>query len=125
MRFLIADDSDTSLHLLEQMLEELGHEVVGTARDGLEALEQYEALHPDAVIMDLIMPRMNGQEAMREILRIDPRAEIVIASTMRSPKSALDCQREGARFFLYKPYDLDHIRNVVGKLLPARENGEP
>lgn len=122
MQFLIVDDSETSLNQLSRIVTDLGHEVVGIARDGQAAVRQYEALHPDVVILDLIMPRMNGREALRKIRSRDPQAKVVIASSMRSPRSALECQREGAAFFLYKPLDEEDLRNVIRKLQPKIDN---
>jgi two-component system chemotaxis response regulator CheY len=116
MQVLIVDDSELRLSQLRQILEESGHVVIGMARDGAEALEQYRALRPDIVIMDLIMPRMNGLDALRAILRRDPAANVVIASSMRSPESALECQRNGARFYLHKPYDAQLVKSVVNRL---------
>ena len=118
MLFLIVDDSEKSLDFMRRVITEMGHQVVGTARDGLSAVQQYQSLHPDVVIMDLIMPRMNGREALREIRRMDSHAKIVMASATRSPQSALDCQRDGASFFLYKPFDTAEMRNVINKLDP-------
>lgn len=116
MRLLIVDDSEIRLQQLRQIVTEIGHEVIGMAKDGQEAVERFRSLHPDAVIMDLIMPRMNGLDALREILAVDPDANVVIASSMRSPESALECERNGARFYLHKPFDPEMVRSVVAKL---------
>lgn len=115
-RVLIVDDSDVRLRQLRQILRDAGHEVVGSARDGLEAIERYRELRPQVVIMDLIMPRMNGLDALRGILEIDPDADVVIASSMRSPESALECRRCGARFYLHKPFEPDVVRQIVARL---------
>lgn len=122
MRLLIVDDSEIRLQQLRQIVTEIGHEVIGMAKDGQEAVERFRSLHPDAVIMDLIMPRMNGLDALREILAVDPDANVVIASSMRSPESALECERNGARFYLHKPFDPEMVRSVVAKLA-AQLNG--
>ena len=114
---------DNPMTALISFPQVLGHEVVGTARDGQAGVQQYEALHPDVVILDLIMPRMNGREALREIRSRDPQATVVIASSMRSPRSALDCERDGAAFFLYKPLDEGDMRNVIRKLQPKLDSG--
>ena len=123
MQLLIVDDSEVRLQQLRQIVTEIGHEVIGMAKDGQEAVERFRSLHPDAVIMDLIMPRMNGLDALREILAVDPDANVVIASSMRSPESALECERNGARFYLHKPFDPEVVRSVVAKLA-AQLNGK-
>jgi two-component system chemotaxis response regulator CheY len=59
---------------------------------------------------------MNGLDALREILTHDPDARVVIASSMRSPESALEAQRHGARFYLHKPYDAKVVQSVLARL---------
>ncbi len=120
MLFLIVDDSQEPLRLLRQIITDMGHQVAGVARDGQEAVAQFDHLHPDVVVMDVIMPRMNGLEALELIMQSDPRARVVMASSMRSPETALVSQRRGARFFLYKPFREANLRNVIAKL--ARES---
>jgi two-component system chemotaxis response regulator CheY len=117
MNFLIVDDSETRLAQLRKILTDMGQDVAGIAHDGAEAIERFETLRPDAVIMDLIMPRMNGLDALRAMLHIDPGAIVVMASSMRSPESALECERNGARFYLHKPYEPAVVRSVVEKLV--------
>lgn len=128
MRVLIVDDSDLRLIQLRALIEQSGHEVVEMARDGAEAVERFRELRPDLVIMDLIMPRMNGLDALRGILDMDPQARVVIASSMRSPESALEAQRNGARFYLHKPYDAKVVQSVLARLaaeLNGRAEGTP
>jgi len=122
MNILIVDDSDTRLAQLRKILTDMEQDVVGAAHDGGEAVQRYRELRPDAVIMDLIMPRMNGLDALREILRFDPDAVVVMASSMRSPESALECRRNGARYYLHKPFEPAVVRAVVEKLA-AEMNG--
>lgn len=121
MEVLIVDDSEANLETLQRIITGMGHHIAGTARDGQEALNQFDSLHPDVVVMDLIMPRMNGLDALRAIRRRDPDARVVMASSMRSPQNVLECQRDGARYFLHKPFDSAYVRNVINKL--AREMG--
>ena len=67
MRVLIVDDEEDVRVLLEAQLERYGYEVAGAASDGVEALEMAEQLKPDAIILDLLMPRMNGFEAIPKL----------------------------------------------------------
>jgi two-component system chemotaxis response regulator CheY len=120
MRFLIVDDASEPLQYLRQLLASLGHQVVGEARDGQTAVEAFVQLRPDAVLMDVIMPRMNGLEALDAIRHIDPAATVVLFSSMRSPATALESERRGARFFLNKPFDQHLLETVVRRLASGR-----
>lgn len=116
MRFLIVDDSDTPLQFLKRVLTGMGHEVAGTARNGLEAVEAYHALCPDVVIMDVIMPRQNGLEACRRIFQADPGARVVMSSSLNSCRTALEAERLGACYWLSKPYSEARLRTVIARL---------
>lgn len=113
MRFLIVDDAETPLKCLQRMLGDLGHEVTGIARDGVDAVRAYRQLRPDVVILDVIMPRMNGLDALRAIRAEDPDASVIMASSLRSCQTALEAERLGALYCLAKPYDECRLRKVV------------
>ena len=116
MRFLIVDDADVPLKTLQAMLCAQGHEVVGTARNGLDAVADYERLRPDVVIMDVIMPRMNGLDALRTIRAAHPDAVVVMASSLRSCQTALEAERLGALYCLAKPYEECCLRKVLDEI---------
>jgi two-component system chemotaxis response regulator CheY len=77
MRVLIVDDDEDIRVLLRNQLERAGYEVAGEAADGGEAIELCEAIEPDAVILDLLMPRVNGFEAIPRLVTKHPRVRIV------------------------------------------------
>lgn len=122
MRFLIVDDAEAPLKYLERFLEEAGHEVAGRARNGVEAVEAFERLRPDVVILDVIMPRMNGLDALRAIHGIDPQAAVIMSSSLQSCQTALEAERLGARYCLSKPFEAPRLRKVVECI--ARELGK-
>jgi len=123
MRFLIVDDADVPLKAIQRMLCALGHEVVGTAHNGADAVEAYGRLHPDVVIMDVIMPRMNGLDALRTIRAAHPGAIVVMASSLQSCQTALEAERLGALYCLAKPYDECRLHNVLEQI--ARHSQGP
>ncbi len=116
MNVLIVDDSEASLQYLRRVVVACGHTVVGEARDGDGAVRQYQALRPDVVVMDLIMPTMNGLEALREIRGEDPAARVVLASSARSSDAALEAEQLGARYFLYKPIEQEKLAHALDVL---------
>src|SRR5579863_3333948 len=120
MRFLIVDDSDASRKHLRQVIVEMGHEVVGEGRDGEEAVVLYSSLRPDAVVMDVIMPKLNGIEALQAIRATDPGASVIMTCSLRSCETAFTSQRCGAMYFLTKPFQDAALRNVICKLASNR-----
>lgn len=116
MKVLIVDDSEAPLKYLEKLVAELGHEVVGVARNGEEAVAVFRKTHPDAVFMDMIMPRMNGLEALQAIRTDDPQARVVMTCSLKSCEMAFASEDQGARYFLTKPFEEDCLRKILSKL---------
>jgi len=125
MRFLIVDDSDGSLKQLRQVIADMGHTVVGEGHDGEQAVAMYSALRPDAVIMDVIMPKLNGIEALQAIRNLDPHALVVMTCSLRSCETAFQSERCGAIYFLNKPLQDTALRNIIRKLASHREPTPP
>ncbi|MGE4219399.1 MAG: chemotaxis-specific protein-glutamate methyltransferase CheB [Alphaproteobacteria bacterium] len=110
IRILVAEDSPVQRELLIFLLEEDGaFSVVGTAKDGVEAVEMTAQLNPDIVLMDYHMPRMNGAEATRAIMSATPVPIVVTSATIVSEDVAMtfDTLRNGALSMVVKPVDLD------------------
>lgn len=110
---LVVDDAIFMRTTIKRMLENHQFEVVGEASNGLEAVEQYKTLLPDVVTMDITMPRMNGIEAVKEIIAEFPEAKIVMVTALGQQKLIVDALEFGAKDFITKPFDLDQIVNVL------------
>lgn len=126
LQVLVVDDSALMRRLISDLLtSDPGIEVVGTARDGQEAVEKVMALRPDVVTMDVEMPRMNGLEALSEIMRRFP-VPVVMLTGLRDADVALEAMERGAVDFLLKPsgtisVDLFKIRDeLIRKVKLAR-----
>ena len=102
---LLCDDSRALRMLTARQLAECGFEVVGEAENGLVAVDQYQALRPDVVLLDLVMPHQDGKQALRRILEIDPAARVVILSSLGARNDIEECLRAGAKSYLQKPID--------------------
>ena len=76
-RILVADDASFMRQMIREIIEPEGFEVVGEATNGIEAVEQYQRLHPDIVTMDIVMPKRSGIDAVRGILEKSPGARVV------------------------------------------------
>jgi two-component system chemotaxis response regulator CheY len=110
---LIVDDSKFMRKVLCGMLEKHGYEVVGEAANGAEALEQYQALEPDLVTMDINMPDVAGLEAVRNILAVDPGATIVMITSIGTKDRVLEVIEAGAKNYLLKPFQEEDLLRVL------------
>ena len=116
-RVLIVDDALFMRSMLRDILAGTQrYEVVGEAGDGREAIEKYETLHPDIVTMDIVMPEMDGIEAIRQILRKDPRATIVVCSALGQEALVIESIGAGARDFIVKPITPEKVIKVLDKI---------
>jgi len=115
---LIADDSPTEIYALKKILEKHQHQII-TAEDGQEAVELTQAKQPDLILMDVVMPRLNGFQATRflskEVSTHD--IPIVIISSKNQESDKLWGLRQGARGYLSKPINEQLLIAEVNKLL--------
>ncbi|WP_374013433.1 response regulator [Pseudoxanthomonas koreensis] len=114
---LLCDDSRALRMLAAGQLEEAGFQVVGEAGNGLEAVGQYQALKPDLVLLDLVMPECDGRQALARILEADPNARVVILSSLGAQSDIEECLRLGARSYLQKPIDPEAMERVLHQVL--------
>jgi DNA-binding NarL/FixJ family response regulator len=106
IRILIADDHTLMRQGLRQLCEELGHfMVVAEAENGAKAVSLVPSTHPDVILMDIVMPDMNGVEAIRRIIHDAPPSRIIALTMYREEKFMLDAIRAGARGYLLKTVD--------------------
>lgn len=115
-RILIVDDAAFMRMMLKNILTEAGHEVVGEAANGADAVDQYNILHPDIVTMDITMPTMDGLQALHAINEQHPSAKILMCTAMGQQEMVINAIKSGARDFIVKPFDAVRIREAVAKL---------
>ncbi len=114
---LIVDDAKFMRMVLRRILTSQGHTVVGEATNGEEAVEMYAKLRPDVVTMDIVMPKLNGIEAVRRIMQFDPNAKIIMVTALGQETFVLDAIKAGAREFIIKPFRNEEIIKVVAKTI--------
>lgn len=102
MRILIVDDSRSIQKSVAWKIQKIGHEVVGVGADGFEGLKLYQELKPDILLLDVTMPNMDGRECLKEILAVDPSANVVMLSAIGNPEVVNECIRIGAIAFIDK-----------------------
>jgi len=110
---LLCDDSRALRMLAAGQLEEAGFRVAGEAGNGLDAFAQYQALKPDLVLLDLVMPECDGRQALARILEADPKARVVILSSLGAQSDIEECLRLGALSYLQKPIDPEAMERVL------------
>ena len=104
---MTVDDSAAILTIIAAYLEDSEFNVVASERDGRRAVEQFEEIRPDVVLLDLIMPGQSGVETLSQILAIDPDACVVMISSLGTEDAVHECLATGARSFLQKPFTRD------------------
>ncbi len=116
-RVLLVDDTTFMRRMLREILSQGGYEVAAEARNGLEAVEQYRQAKPDLVVMDITMPEMDGIAAVREILRQDGAARIIMCSALGQDEPIVEALEAGARDFVLKPFLPEKVLEAVRKVL--------
>lgn len=116
-RILIVDDSEVARKALRNMINSLGHTVVGEASNGTEAFHEYDLLKPDLVTMDLTMGGSDGAEATSKIIDAFPEARIIVISAQKERQVILDALDRGARHFIFKPVSAEKISIVLNNVI--------
>jgi two-component system chemotaxis response regulator CheY len=116
-RVLVCDDAIFMRTMIGDILTSAGYEVVGEAETGLQAIERYKELRPDLVTMDIVMPDMGGIEAVREIVRADPNAKILMCSAMGQQALVVEAIQAGAKDFVVKPFQPSRVLEAVQRVL--------
>ena len=116
-RVLIADDASFMRQMIREIIEPEGYEVVAEATDGMEAVEQYESLHPDLVTMDIVMPKRSGIDAVKGIIEQSPDACVVMCSALGQETLVMEALQAGAKDFIVKPFKPDNVISTLKKVL--------
>ena len=116
-RILIADDASFMRQMIREIIEPEGHEVVGEATNGIEAVELYQELQPDLVTMDIVMPKRSGIDAVKIILAENPTACVVMCSALGQEALVVEAVETGAKDFIVKPFKEDQVLEIVRRIL--------
>jgi two-component system, chemotaxis family, chemotaxis protein CheY len=116
-RVLVVDDAAFMRKMVSDALAKGGHEVVGEAANGLEAVARYQELRPEVTTLDITMPEKDGLAALKEIIALDPAARVVMCSALGQESKVLEAVKSGAKDFVVKPFQPDRVIDAVGKAL--------
>ena len=115
-RILICDDAEFMRMTIRDALESAGHQIVGEAKDGTDAVEKYKKLKPDIVTMDLLM-KIPGQGAIKEITAHDPKAKIIVISVLNDQEGeVIEAVRFGASGLVTKPIKRETLISEVDRV---------
>jgi two-component system, chemotaxis family, chemotaxis protein CheY len=117
LKLLIVDDSNIMRRRIErsQQLDEL--EVVGTAGNGVDAIDLFRKTDPDLVTMDLTMPQMDGIECIARLVELKPAVRILVISALADKATAVEAMEKGANGFLNKPFTDRQLNEAIAELI--------
>ena len=116
-RVLVVDDAAFMRKMVTDALTKGGHEVVGEAGNGAEAVTQFQALKPDAMTLDITMPEKDGLAALKEIIALDPSAKVIMCSALGQESKVLESIKLGAKDFVVKPFQADRVLEAIAKAI--------
>lgn len=119
-KILIVDDTAIIRRSLADIIRNGGHEVIGEALNGLQAMVEYDNTHPDLVTMDITMPLADGIEALAKILGKDPHAKVIMISAVNQKDSVFEAIKLGAKNYIIKPFESDKVINTINQVLGLR-----
>lgn len=114
-KVLIVDDALIIRLRIREIALESGWEIAGEAANGEQAVEMYHNLKPDLVTMDIVMPVMDGIEALRTIRASDPTARVCMVSAINQREKLAECIQSGAIDFIVKPFDRTRLIHLFEK----------
>ena len=103
--------------MIKDILTKNGYNIAGEAENGAKAVEKYNELKPDLVLMDITMPEMDGIEALKKIKAGDPNAMVIMCSAMGQQAMVIESIQSGAKDFIVKPFQADRVIEAVKKVI--------
>ena len=116
-RVLVVDDAAFMRKMVTDALTKGGHEVIGEASNGIEAVERYRELRPEVTTLDITMPEKDGLAALQEIIGLDPGARVIMCSALGQESKVLESIKIGAKDFIVKPFKAERVLGAVDKAL--------
>ena len=114
---LVVDDAAFMRMMIKDILTKNGYNVAGEAENGAKALEKYNEVKPDLVLMDITMPEVDGIQALKNIKAADPNAKVIMCSAMGQQAMVIESIQAGAKDFIVKPFQPDRVLEAVKKVV--------
>jgi two-component system, chemotaxis family, chemotaxis protein CheY len=116
-RVLVVDDVAFMRTMVTDALTKGGHQVIGEAANGNEAVERFRDLRPEVTTLDITMPEKDGLTALQEIIGLDPGARVIMCSALGQESKVLESIKIGAKDFIVKPFKAERVLGAVDKAL--------
>ncbi len=117
-KILIVDDASFMRTVLKDIIKSNGlASEIYEAADGVEGVKSFQKIQPDLVTMDVNMPRADGIQALRAILKINPNAKVVMVTAIEEKHVVQDAMKLGARDYVVKPFDRSSVPLVINKVI--------
>ncbi|AEF17352.1 MULTISPECIES: response regulator [Thermoanaerobacterium] len=116
-KIMIVDDAAFMRMMIKDIITKNNLGTVIEAEDGSVAVEKYNQEKPDLVLMDITMPEMDGIQAVKQIVKKDPNAKVVMCSAMGQQAMVIEAIQAGAKDFIVKPFQPDRVIEAVKKML--------
>ena len=114
---LVVDDAAFMRMMIKDILTKNGYNVAGEAENGAKALEKYNEVKPDLVLMDITMPEVDGIQALKNIKAADPNAKVIMCSAMGQQAMVIESIQAGAKDFIVKPFQPDRVLEAVKQVV--------
>jgi len=114
-KILVVDDAAFMRMRCSKLLQDNGHQVTEAA-NGIEALQKFRDFHPDAVLLDITMPEMDGIATLKKLIEIEPSVKVSMVTAMGQQSMVIEALKSGAKDFVVKPFNADRILAAVKKL---------
>jgi len=124
MKVVIADDSSSIRTKLARYFRELGHDVIGQAVNGVEAVKFTLEKGPDLVTLDIVMPELDGLSALSMIREDNPNVVVIMVSSAATLVNELAAKERGANGFLRKPFDKESLQKVISTVTTEKPSNE-
>lgn len=122
---LVVDDASFMRSMIRDIFDRGPFVMAGEAENGVDAVRLYRELRPDLTTMDIVMPQMDGITALKEIIRFDPAAKVVMCSALGQEALIAEAIESGARDFIVKPFQPGRVLKVVQSVLGLDEQFLP
>ena len=121
---MVVDDSPFASKQIKDLVEENGYEVIGYAKSGEEGIKMYEELHPDIVILDIIMPGIDGIETAEILEKSDPDVTILMLSSLCDTGTLEEVRAIGVKYLIPKPWEDDVLLATLELLKKHKEENK-